>query len=151
MKILFFFLSVFLIYCHQFISIPQSVNTGTAGDQSDPDLVRISICQDVGELSSCANFSASTPQDLVSCHGDFTNTLSETLGEVKNSKTKFSFTDEEQSNFDSAVKNWEECTNEISTKIDTLDSEEKLQEVHEGILSCTEDFTSSASTIMECD
>ena len=153
MKFLLPFFVIFLAHCNQLIPIPKPIDMASTGDQSDADLIRISICQDADELSSCANFSASEPSDLVLCFGDFSETLSETLSEIENSDTAFSLTAEQQSSFESSKTKYANCATEIPTKVDAdyIDSEEKLQEVHEDMLSCTEDFASSFKDIMKCN
>ena len=150
-KFLFFFLPAFLIHCYQFV--PQPINVSSEGNGSNAELVRISICQDADELSSCANLSASTPSDLASCFGEFSKTLSDTLDEIEPSETAFSLTDEELKDFESTETKYVDCTNEISTKIEAgyVDSEEKLQELHEDMLSCTEGFITSFKKTMKCN
>lgn len=149
MKFLFFFLPVFLVHCN--LLKPQPITSKTSGNKSDEELVRFSICHDVDTFSSCTNTSASTPEDLIACKEEFSKILQDTLDEVDSSQTRFSLTSEEERNFNSAVQKQEDCTSEPSTKIDSIDSAEKLQEVHEDILSCTETFISSVQDVMKCD
>ncbi|MDE0151371.1 MAG: hypothetical protein OXK80_02585 [Bdellovibrionales bacterium] len=149
MKFLFFFLSVFLTHCNLFT--PQPITSKTSENGSDEELIKLSICHDVDTFSSCTSPSASTPKDLLACKREFSKILRDTLDEIDNSQTNFSLTPEEERNFNSALKRQEDCISEPSAKVDSVGSDDELQEVHEDILSCVEGFTSSVQDIMKCD
>ncbi len=143
MKLLLSFFVIFLVHCH--LSIPTAINQGTQ-NQSDPEDAKTALCLHLDELSSCTKASSSDSLNYVLCVERFDDEMQE----MENTDVTIDLTSDEQSEFESATREKNNCTEEIVDKVDegSINTEKELLT---NWTSCVDDFTASLQTVLKCE